>query len=61
VVDEVEQRGLSPVEVVEDDDDRLLGGEPFEQAADRPEELVLARRRLSPSSSARRDATMLEP
>ena len=40
VLDEVEQGRFGPLQVVEHDDDRAVGREPLEEAADRPEELL---------------------
>ena len=40
VLDEVEERRLAPVQVVEDDDDRPLGGASLEQLAEGPGDLL---------------------
>ena len=51
VVDEVEQRVVGPVQVLEDEDERALVGERLEEAAPRRERLVAPRRRTSSSVS----------
>ena len=43
VLDQVEQRRLGPVDVVEDDDQRLLGRERLDQLANGPEDLLRRR------------------
>jgi hypothetical protein len=40
VLDQVEEGGLGPMEVLEDDDERSLGGERLEQLPDRPVRLL---------------------
>ena len=40
MLDQVEERRLAPVDVVEDDDERFLAGERLEQPPDRPEALL---------------------
>ena len=52
VLDEVEERRLAPVHVVEHDDDRLLAREPLQEAPHRPERL-LRRDRRRPRRAAR--------
>ncbi len=49
VPDQIEQRRLGPVDVVEEDDDRSVGGKQLEEAADAPEQLgQLERGRAEP-------------
>ena len=45
VLDEIEQRRLGPVEVVEDDEQRAFGGERLQEAPHRPERLLRGERR----------------
>jgi hypothetical protein len=40
VLDQVEERRLSPVDVIDHRQHRLLGGEALQQAADRPKRLL---------------------
>ena len=44
MLDEVEEDVLTPLDVVEDDDERLLGRYRLEQLAERPRDLVGRRR-----------------
>ena len=53
VVDEVEERGLAPVRVLDDEHERTLPGEPSEQPAERPKELFARRAPLE--AQRRRD------
>ena len=46
MLDQVEERRLTPVEVVEEDDERALRGGLLEELANRPRDLLRGRRRL---------------
>ena len=56
VLDQVEQRLLGPLDVVEDEHERLLARDRLDELAERPGELVGRATRPSPSSSARSGA-----
>ena len=56
VLDQVEERRLAPVDVVEDDDERPLARSRLEQLAERPGDLLAGRRRTSRSPSRPRIA-----
>ena len=51
VLDQVEERRLAPVDVIEDDDERPLGRGLLERLPDRPRDLVRRRRRSRAPSS----------
>ena len=44
MLDEIEVRVLAPLDVVEDADQRTFGGNPFEQAPERPRDLLAGAR-----------------
>ena len=46
MLDRIEERGLRPVNVLEDDDERRFGGQVLEEPPDRPEDFLASRYHL---------------